>query len=105
MPKTTNAVTPSLSFPVNRLEVSRGRSRADYGQGRIEDSAAQRLSCHPHLQGNGKCVKCSVSDRRLYLSGSLPSWYLKQMAQEAVRGVEGVDEIVNDISVTDSSLN
>lgn len=105
MSKTTNAVTPSLSFSVNRLTVSRGRSRAEDGQGQIENSAAQKLSCHPQLQGNCNRIKCFVSDRRLYLSGDLPSWYLKQMAQEAVRGVEGVDEIVNDIYVTDSSMN
>ena len=105
MTKTTNPVRASLSFPVNRLMVSHGRSSTDAGEGQIESSAAQRLCGHPQLQGNGKCIKCSISDRRLYLSGNLPSWYLKQMAQEAVRGVEGVDEIVNDIFVTDSSLN
>ena len=67
----------------------------------IENCAVARLNAHPQLQGKSTWVKCRVSNRRLYLSGNLPSWYLKQMAQEAVRDVEGIVEIVNDILVTD----
>lgn len=103
MSKTVDQIHPSLLFPVNRLMVSSGCSLAENDQRQVEDCVAAKLNCHPQLQGNSKRVKCRVLDRRLYLSGNLPSWYLKQMAQEAVRDVEGIDEIVNDVLVTDSA--
>jgi osmotically-inducible protein OsmY len=36
----------------------------------------------------------------LWLRGELPSFYEKQVAQEAVKAVEGVTGIINDIEVT-----
>ena len=35
-----------------------------------------------------------------YLHGCLPSYYLKQLAQEIAAGVEGVRLVVNKIEVT-----
>lgn len=103
MSKTADPIHPSPSFPVDRLTVSSECSPAENGRGQVENCAAAKLNCLPQLRGNGKWVKCFVSDRCLYLSGNLPSWYLKQVAQEVVRDVEGIDEIVNDILVTDSA--
>jgi osmotically-inducible protein OsmY len=41
----------------------------------------------------------------LHLRGSLPSYYLKQVAQELVGGVEGVLHVDNQISVNRTSCN
>lgn len=42
-----------------------------------------------------KAVDCTWRNGVLYLSGRVPSYYLKQLAQEKVRNVKGVEEIVN----------
>ena len=42
-------------------------------------------------------VRCE--DRCLTLSGKLPSYYLKQLAQEALRNLVGIDRIENRIGV------
>lgn len=45
-------------------------------------------------------VSCSCEHGLLLLRGRLPSFYLKQMAQESVAGVHGVLQVVNNISVS-----
>jgi hypothetical protein len=44
-------------------------------------------------------VHCAVEGTTLVLRGSLPSFYLKQIAQETVVTLPGVSEIVNLIEV------
>jgi hypothetical protein len=44
-------------------------------------------------------VTCVVSDGVLYLRGRVPSYYLKQVAQEIAAGVEGVRLVINRIEV------
>jgi osmotically-inducible protein OsmY len=44
-------------------------------------------------------VTCTVSDGVASLHGSLPSHYLKQLAQEIAATVEGVRLVVNKIAV------
>jgi osmotically-inducible protein OsmY len=46
-----------------------------------------------------RCVRCEVRDGILYLFGQVTSFYLKQLTQEAVRSVEGVDVISNCVEV------
>lgn len=40
---------------------------------------------------------------RLTLHGSVPSFYLKQLLQELLRGVESVNQIENDVDVVSSN--
>jgi len=44
-------------------------------------------------------VTCVASDGVVTLHGRLPSYYLKQVAQEITLGVEGVRHVVNRIEV------
>src|SRR5262245_6969759 len=44
-------------------------------------------------------VSCLSSEGVLFLHGNLPSYYLKQVAQEIASGVEGVHHVVNQIKV------
>jgi osmotically-inducible protein OsmY len=44
-------------------------------------------------------ISCLASDGVITLRGYLPSYYLKQVAQEIVSGVEGVRHVVNRIEV------
>jgi osmotically-inducible protein OsmY len=45
-------------------------------------------------------LRCDYEDGVLRLCGRLPSYYLKQIAQNTVADIEGVDEIVNDVEVS-----
>jgi osmotically-inducible protein OsmY len=47
-----------------------------------------------------KHVACDYHDGVLTLRGRLPSYYLKQRAQEAVAGIGGVERVANEIEVT-----
>jgi osmotically-inducible protein OsmY len=44
-------------------------------------------------------ISCAAHGNTLILRGCLPTYYLKQLAQEAVSFLEGVDQVVNDIQV------
>jgi osmotically-inducible protein OsmY len=55
------------------------------------------------LRGNGylalRDVACMARDDVVYLHGHLPSYFLKQIAQEIAAGVEGVRRVINRIDV------
>lgn len=59
--------------------------------------AKHRLVNHPHL--NVQRIWCEYKGKRLYLRGHVPSFYLKQLAQEAVSDMQGVSQVVNEIEV------
>lgn len=45
-------------------------------------------------------IRCKVEDGMLVLHGEVSSFYLKQLAQEAVRTIEGVTNVANHLKVT-----
>ena len=49
-------------------------------------------------------VFCECADGVVYLHGQVPSFYCKQLAQEALVGLPGVGQIVNEIEVTGGVL-
>ena len=85
--------------PVDRFSVKRIGTNTLGESTATENRAAELLEAHPHFRGRGRWVQCRFSDRRLYLTGKVPSYYLKQLAQEAVRDLEDVDLVVNRIEV------
>ena len=44
-------------------------------------------------------VSCECRRKTLYLKGQLPSYYLKQLAQEVVLRLNGAAQLVNEIEV------
>ena len=56
------------------------------------------LSCEPHLLG--KPIRVEVIDREVLLTGSVRTYFQKQMAQESLRGLDGVKRIVNRLEVS-----
>lgn len=44
-------------------------------------------------------LRLDVRSGRVVLSGDVPSYFQKQMAQESLRSVEGVEEIQNELEV------
>ena len=63
----------------------------------IEDAAIDRLRMNPYIRESR--VSCHYASGVLLLKGRLPSYFQKQAAQEAVKGLEGVIDIVNEIEV------
>lgn len=51
----------------------------------------------PHVAH--RTLRFETREDRLILRGTVRSWYQKQMAQEMLRGVEGVGEIENQLEV------
>lgn len=57
------------------------------------------FQAHPHLKGKAQSIQCHCRNRYLQLSGVLPSYYLKQLAQEALKNQNHDFRIENQISV------
>ena len=55
------------------------------------------LSRQPHLLG--RAIRVEVIDREVLLTGSVRTYFQKQMAQESLRGVDGLERIVNRLEV------
>jgi osmotically-inducible protein OsmY len=64
---------------------------------KIAETAKHLIFDRPHL--TTQRLWCEFDRGRLFLRGQVPSFYLKQLAQEAVAGLEGVDQVVNEIEV------
>ncbi len=67
------------------------------GAARIAEQAESRLQGHRYRVL--RAVSCATRDGVLTLHGRLPTYYLKQIAQEAVAGIPGVRRIDNRIEV------
>lgn len=63
----------------------------------VAEAAKLRIQQQPHL--TMQRIWCEFKEGRLFLRGQVPSFYHKQLAQTAVIGAEGVDQVVNDIEV------
>ena len=61
--------------------------------------ARQHLEDHPHFRGRLSGLRIEHRGRTLFLSGRLPTFYLKQLVQEAVRHLPGVQRVRNEIDV------
>jgi osmotically-inducible protein OsmY len=66
-----------------------------------KELAERRLRGNPYLAL--KNVSCDSLDGMLILRGCVPSYYLKQIAQQAVASLEGVERIDNQIEVISPS--
>lgn len=64
---------------------------------RIVEMAAERLRAKDYRFS--RCVTCEYREGVLILRGSVPTYYLKQLAQTAVDGTPGVLQIDNRIDV------
>ena len=65
--------------------------------------ARRHLEHHPHFRGRVNDVFIEHRGRTLLLTGKLPTFYLKQLVQEAVRHVPGVQHVRNLIDVVNAS--
>lgn len=63
----------------------------------IAEAASECLQNSPYY--DIRRVLCEYDHGILFLRGRLPSFYHKQLAQEAVVRVRGVSQVINDIEV------
>ncbi len=63
----------------------------------VTEEARERLRRSPYMPV--RSLSCEFERGVLRLRGSLSSFYQKQLAQEAVVGLSGVEEIVNEVAV------
>ena len=61
--------------------------------------AACRLQEHPHFRGRTSAIELEFDQGTIILTGRLPSFYLKQLLQEALRDIDGVETIENRVDV------
>jgi osmotically-inducible protein OsmY len=84
---------------VNMATLLRERSTEAFGSSAIVEVAKDRLQ--RRLNSASKLVICTCSRGILLLRGDLPTYYQKQLAQEAVKGLDGVSQVVNEIQVSE----
>ena len=63
----------------------------------VEDAVRCRLGKVGHH--SLKAINCQFRNGTLFLRGEVATYYLKQMAQESIRTLNGIGRIVNDIEV------
>lgn len=63
----------------------------------LEDQVHDVIKHNPYL--SKRELTCVAQEGRVILSGNVGTYFQKQMAQEALRGVEGVDQIDNRLQV------
>jgi len=64
----------------------------------LEDRVTTALERNPHVAGRN--LRFEAEEGRIRLRGVVRSYYQKQMAQEALRYVDGIQAIDNDLEVT-----
>ncbi len=63
----------------------------------LDDRILFALEQNPHLMG--RSLRFEAQQGRITLKGTVCSYYQKQMAQEALRAVDGIAEIRNELEV------
>jgi len=63
----------------------------------LHQQIAKAIVHNPHL--DSRRIKVRTSRGRVVLCGSAESFFEKQMAQEALRGIEGITSIENELEV------
>jgi osmotically-inducible protein OsmY len=82
---------------ITMFALNQARPEPETSQFSINELAERRLHTNPYLALKG--VSCDCLDGVLFLRGCLPTYYLKQRAQEVVGGLKGVERIDNQIRV------
>lgn len=75
------------------------RHRLDQPRPAPTGAARALLANHPHFRGRADCFGLELCDDALVVEGTVPSFYLKQLLQQVLRGVRGVRRIENRVAV------
>jgi hypothetical protein len=89
---------PAVRAPPSQL-VEAGQNSAGLRNTAVLSLIQERLEIHPHFRGRTFLVQIELVEGTIVLTGRLPSYYLKQLLQEAIRMVPGVVDIDNRVHV------
>jgi osmotically-inducible protein OsmY len=64
----------------------------------LDDRIVTALDRNPYL--SRRTLRFETQEGRVILRGEVGTFFQKQMAQESLRQVEGIDEITNELEVT-----
>lgn len=64
----------------------------------LDQRVDSAISGNPYL--NGRKLRFETQDNKVVLKGRVGTYFQKQMAQEALRSLDGVDSIDNQLEVT-----
>ena len=62
-------------------------------------TARDRLEGNAYFRGRSRVIRIDEQDGTLVLNGRLPSFYLKQLLQTVLSGIDGVKRIENRVEV------
>lgn len=68
----------------------------------LNGQVTSALQKNPYLDFSS--LKCETREGCVVLTGHVPSYYEKQMAQESLRSIEGIYEIFNELEVLGRSI-
>jgi len=75
------------------------QKRTELPSSTIVSSIRELLEQHPHFRGRTSMLRIETIGGSIVLSGRLPSYYLKQVLQEAIKGSFDVTNIDNHVEV------
>jgi osmotically-inducible protein OsmY len=85
---------PKSNLPTGTLKEVGERAMIDMP---LDDRVLTALERNPYV--GRRCLRFETSEGRVTLRGVVDSYFQKQMAQEAVRHIDGVAEIANELEV------
>jgi hypothetical protein len=69
------------------------------GDRRVEISAREAVAKHTHFHGRADCFDFQYREQVLVVRGAVPSYYLKQLLQSALKELQGVSRVDNLVAV------
>ena len=91
----------AVLLPAESVQIAGAvRGNTDSSIATIVFSIRERLEQHPHFRGRTSLIQIELVEETIVLSGSLPSYYLKQLLQEAIMPMPDVTDIDNRVLVT-----
>lgn len=114
-PPAVHAETPAVAPDLDNAARDRDKSCGEFSSVEVTATAhqpceprsdveilfRQELDRHPHFRGRSDWVRARFRRGTLRLSGTLPSFYLKQVAQAVAHRVPSVARVINRIEVRD----
>ncbi len=91
MPNSSDRIAPEGGHGEREVVI-----RTDAAQG-VAATVKARIAHHPHLKTQR--IWCEFDGETLFLRGHVPSFFFKQLAQQAIVGLDSVRQVVNEIEV------
>ena len=92
-------LTESPSETVDPNFVSTDATSNQRKAGSVAGRAIKQIEQHPLFRGRASLLEITFDEGTLTIEGRLPTFYLKQVLQEALRDLDGIEQINNRVNV------